>query len=248
MRRVFGWLAVGSLLLGGCEQQPAANTTPSGAPPATAAGAPAGSNTPVAAGTTAEPGDPAAASQPPAPSAASDSAAVAGVPIEGGAATLTPANTKITFVGTHAAPKAPDPRTGTFEKFAGKAEIDADGKMLKSVSVEIETGSLKTPIPMLTNHLSSPDFFDTEKYPTARFESTSIAAGEGGQATITGNLTLLETTKEISFPATITVSDAGLTLKAEFKINRLDFGVGVNQKGVEEPVSLTVTVGEPAKG
>lgn len=180
-------------------------------------------------------------------SAQRTTAAAAGtaVPIKGGAVTLSPANTKIIFVGTHAAPKAPDPRTCSFEKFSGKAEVDTEKKVLKSVSVEIQTGSLKTEFEKLTNHLNSPDFFDTREYPKAKFESTKITAGKKGEHTIVGKLTLLKTTKEISFPATVAIGDGGLTLQSSFKINRLDFGVGVNQSGVEKPVSLTVTVGTP---
>ena len=168
-----------------------------------------------------------------------------GAPIKGGVVTLTPANTKIVFVGTHAAPKKPDPRTGNFEKFSGQAEVDAEKKALKSVSVEIETGSLKTEFDKLTNHLNSPDFFDTREHPKAKFESTKITPGKDGEHTVVGKLTLLKTTKEISFPAKVTFSDGGLTLHSTFKIDRLDFGVGVNQGGVERPVSMTVTVGAP---
>ena len=185
-----------------------------------------------------------AASDAPAASAkAAAAAAAAPTPVKGGVVTLSPANTKIVFVGTHAAPKKPDPRTGNFEKFSGKAEVDAEKKTLKSVAVEIETASLKTEIDKLTNHLNSPDFFDTREYPKAKFESTKITAGKDGEHTITGKLTLLKTTKEISFPAKVAISDKGLSLHSSFKIDRLDYGVGVNQSGVERPVSLTITIG-----
>lgn len=171
--------------------------------------------------------------------------AAAGTPaqVKDGVVALSPANTRIIFVGTHAAPKKPDPRTCSFEKFSGKVELDANKKALKSVAVEIETASLKTEFDKLTNHLNSPDFFDTREYPKAKFESTKITAGNDGEHTITGKLTMLKTTKEISFPATVKISDDGLTLHSTFKIDRLDFGVGVNQDGVQRPVSLTVTIG-----
>src|SRR5687768_12187935 len=52
---------------------------------------------------------------------------------------ITPENTTITFIGTHAAPKAKDPRTGNFEKFSGTAELDAANKKIKSLSVDIDT-------------------------------------------------------------------------------------------------------------
>jgi polyisoprenoid-binding protein YceI len=188
----------------------------------------------------------------PTPSNASpgDSPANAGAtgqpaPIESGIVKLTPENTKIVFVGTHAN-KAPDPRTGYFEQLNGQAEVDADAQSLKSVSLEIETNSLRTEFPKLTNHLNSEDFFDTRQHPTAKFESTRVAAGENGQTMITGNLTLLGNTKEISFPATVSVTDGGLNLKAEFTIDRTEFGMDKLQDGVEKAVNIKVTVGAPS--
>ncbi len=168
----------------------------------------------------------------------------ASVPIESGAAVLGPDNTMIQFVGTHVGDK-PDPRTGGFEQFTGKAEVDAQSKMLKSVSVEIQTDSLSTPIPKLTNHLKSPDFFDTREHPTAKFASTNVTAGSNaGEVSITGDLTLLGTTKEISFPATVNISDKGLALNAKFTIDRTEFGMAGFQDQVEKQVSLSVAIGE----
>jgi polyisoprenoid-binding protein YceI len=67
----------------------------------------------------------------------------------------------------------------------------------------------------LVGHLKSADFFDVENNPTAEFVITKI---EGSN--VSGNLTILGNTNEITFPATINVSDAGVEAKAEFTINR----------------------------
>ncbi len=168
------------------------------------------------------------------------------VPIAGGAATLSPDNTKIQFVGTHSPPKKPDPRTGGFAKFKAKAEVDAATKSLKAVSVEIDTASLFTEIDKLTNHLTSADFFEVREYPKATFESTKITPGTGSKATITGKLSLHGVTKEISFPATVDLGEKGLTLTSEFSIDRRQFGMnyGLAEGGVEPKVSMTVVVGE----
>jgi len=162
------------------------------------------------------------------------------VPAKGGTAVLAPENTKIQFVCAHVGPK-PDPRKGGFGKFSGKAVVD--GKSLKSVSVEIETASLFTEFDMLTTHLKSPDFFEVRRFPTAKFESTKIDGG-AGSGQITGKLTLHGVTKEISFPAKVEVTDAGVKLTSEFTINRLDYGIKFDPNKVEDKVSLTVVIGE----
>jgi polyisoprenoid-binding protein YceI len=178
-----------------------------------------------------------------APAANADLVAAKPVPATDGVVTLSPENTKIQFVGVHSPPKKPDPRTGGFAKFSGKAEVDADGKV-KSVSVDIDTTSLFTSIPKLTDHLKSGDFFEVREHPTAKFESTKIAAGEGGEVIITGNLTLHGVTKEISFPAKVESTDSGLTVTSKFDIDRTQFGMTYGNGQVEDKVHMTVIVGE----
>jgi polyisoprenoid-binding protein YceI len=154
---------------------------------------------------------------------------------------LTPENTTIQFVGTHADPNKPDPRTGRFSQFSGSAIVD--GSALKSLNVEIETASLTTEIEKLTNHLKSVDFFDVNEHPKATFTSTSIEPSEEGNdmVTITGDLTLLGETQSISFPATVRTED-GFELSAEFSIDRTQFGMDYGADSVLKDVQMSVTV------
>jgi polyisoprenoid-binding protein YceI len=168
--------------------------------------------------------------------------AAGGVPIQGGAATLTPQNTKIQFVCAHVGPR-PDPRKGGFARFSGKAQIDSAAKSLKALEIEIETASLFTEFEMLTNHLKSADFFEVRRHPTANFVSTKIEHGSGSTK-ITGKLTLHGVTKEVSFPAVVEISESGLALNSEFTLDRSDFGMNFDPKKVENKVALNVVVGE----
>jgi polyisoprenoid-binding protein YceI len=77
-------------------------------------------------------------------------------------------------------------------------------------------------------HLRGEDFFAVEKYPTATFVSNEIrsAPGEGGIThTLSGALTIRGVTKTISFPAIITYANSLLRGRAEFSIQRKDFGI-----------------------
>lgn len=166
------------------------------------------------------------------------------VPLDKGVANISAANSKITFVGTHSAPKPADPRTGGFAKFTGKVTVDPATKALTAVTADIDTTSLFTAIPKLTDHLKTADFFEVREYPTAKFESTKVVPGKDGAATVTGKLTLHGKTQEISFPATVTVTADGVTLKSDFTINRSEFGMTYGKGAVEDKVSLSVVVGE----
>ncbi|MCA9258562.1 MAG: YceI family protein [Planctomycetales bacterium] len=151
---------------------------------------------------------------------------------------LTPANTSIEFIGNHKGDD-PQPRHGSFQQFAGKAEIENGS--LKSVVVDIETASLTTEIDNLTNHLKNADFFDVNQYPTANFTSTSITDQGRGMVEITGDLTLLGKTESVTFPASVNAQN-GLDLRAEFELARDRWGMGFGPDRIENAVPITITV------
>jgi polyisoprenoid-binding protein YceI len=129
------------------------------------------------------------------------------------------ANSSVGFVGS----KVTGSHEGGFTEFVGEFRI-VDGKIAGTGNkVVISTQSMFSDSEKLTGHLKSDDFFDVEKHSTSTFETTAIAMAADGTATVTGNLSLHGETKSISFPATITVSDAEVSVKADFHINRLDF-------------------------
>ena len=82
----------------------------------------------------------------------------------------------------------------------------------------------------LEGHLKSPDFFEVEKFPDAKFEITSVKeqpGADGATHAVDGNLTLRGVTKSVMFPATIKYGEGGKAVMAMAKtsINRNDWGV-----------------------
>ena len=85
----------------------------------------------------------------------------------------------------------------------------------------------------LRPHLMSGDFFDADKFGTARFEITNVqpyqksgsdtSIIEGANFTVSGNLTLKNSTKNVSFPARIDLDENTLKAKADFDINRTEW-------------------------
>ena len=124
------------------------------------------------------------------------------------------------FVGS----KVTGSHEGGFKTFTASV-VPAEGKVEGgSVSVEIDIDSMFTDSEKLTGHLKSPDFFDAEGHPKAKFQSTAIkAGGEGRSHTVEGNLELHGITKKITFPADIVLKDGKVDVDSEFSINRKDF-------------------------
>jgi len=98
----------------------------------------------------------------------------------------------------------------------------------------------------LLGHLKSADFFDVEKNPEAVFELTDVKPYKGGTIKdttdprqeeiskykvsnpthlVSGNLTLKGITKNIEFPARITVSGNTAEAVAKFNIDRKDWNI-----------------------
>lgn len=81
----------------------------------------------------------------------------------------------------------------------------------------------------LVGHLKSEDFFDVAKYPTAKFEITSVSSKDGNpnaNMSITGNLTLKDVTKSISFDALVKVAEGTVQIAApDFTFDRTEFNV-----------------------
>jgi polyisoprenoid-binding protein YceI len=103
----------------------------------------------------------------------------------------------------------------------------------------------------LEGHLKSPDFFDVAKFPTAKFEITGVepfkydsltmkdVVQKDATHTIKGNLTLKDSTKNISFPAKVTVSGNKVTAIADFNIDRTLWGM--NYKGPNNPQDWVIS-------
>jgi len=129
----------------------------------------------------------------------------------------------VEFVGAKVSAK----HEGSFKAFRGTISV-VDGDATKStVNAEIDIASLAVDPAKLAGHLKSPDFFDAEKFPKAKFTSTAIKAGgeNGATHTVSGNLELHGVTKGITFPAKIKIDADQVSVDAEFAINRKDFSI-----------------------
>lgn len=130
-------------------------------------------------------------------------------------------NSSLKFVGA----KITDKHEGSFPELEGAIRLVEQDPTKSTVQVKIKMESLVIEPAKLAGHLRSPDFFDTEKFPEAVFESTNVEATGKDEFRVTGNLTLHGVTKAITFPARITATNEGADVEAKFGINRKDFAI-----------------------
>ena len=98
---------------------------------------------------------------------------------------------------------------------------------IKSMELEQKGGMFDS---KLHPHLMSGDFFDANKFSTAKFEITKVepykknktdkSIVEGANYTVSGNFTLKDVTKNITFPVRIDLDGNKLHAKGNFDIDR----------------------------
>ena len=140
------------------------------------------------------------------------------------------------------------PRFGTINITNGTVSVQ-DGKVtggsfdvdLKSLKVDTasvtEKGKKSTD---LETHLKSPDFFNVDKHPVAKFVITNVAPFdaakdksllEGATNLVSGILTIKDSTVNVTFPAKIAIADNGVTVEAKFTIDRTSWGLNYGAEG-----------------
>jgi polyisoprenoid-binding protein YceI len=115
---------------------------------------------------------------------------------------------------------------GRFENFDATL---VDGKLTGTVDV----GSIVVKDENLAAHLQSPEFFDAERHPELRFESSDIRR-DGDEVVVDGELTIKGVTKAVEARGKLEgpavtfgdVNKVGLTLEAI--IDRTEFGLNWN--------------------
>jgi polyisoprenoid-binding protein YceI len=122
---------------------------------------------------------------------------------------------------------------------------------IKSMELEQKGGMFDE---KLRPHLMSGDFFDADKFGTAKFEITKVepyqpnkadsSIVEGANFNISGNFTLKDVTKNITFPARVDLDGNTLKAKGNFDIDRRQWNMNYgNDKTLGDKfISETVNI------
>lgn len=147
---------------------------------------------------------------------------------------------------------------GTFRLASGNVAVNNNqitgGQFtinIKSMDMEQKETMFQT---KLKPHLLSGDFFDAEKFGTAKFEITKVEPYQANSAdtsivaganfNVSGNFTLRDVTKNITFPAKIDLDGNTLKAKANFDIDRTQWQMNYgNDKTLKDKfISETVNI------
>ncbi|MET9152454.1 YceI family protein [Streptomyces griseoflavus] len=108
---------------------------------------------------------------------------------------LDPAHTTIGFVARHAMVTNVK---GSFQDFTGTLHLDGSDPSKSTATIDVVMDSIETGNADRDGHLKSSDFFKTDEFPTMTFRTTKAEALGGDDYRITGDLTVLGTTKPLT--------------------------------------------------
>lgn len=126
---------------------------------------------------------------------------------------------------------------GQFTEFDGILDAAVDDPENSHARGVVKTATIDTGHPDRDAHLRGPEFFDCERYPEMRFETTQIHHVEGGTYRVAGDLTIKDVTREVEVDATVegAAEDpwgnerVGISIRGE--IDRTEFGLTWQQSG-----------------
>ena len=120
---------------------------------------------------------------------------------------------------------------GHFNEVVANGEIDVEHPEHSTVEAIINTASIRTHNEQRDNDLRSSNFLEVDKYPTMTFKSTKIEPAGTERYTLTGDLTIKDTTRPVTLHVvkygefTDAVMGHRIGYAAETRINRKDFGM-----------------------
>jgi polyisoprenoid-binding protein YceI len=109
--------------------------------------------------------------------------------------TIDPAHSTLGFVARHAMVTNVK---GSFQAFTGTLHLDGTDPALSTASLDVVMDSIETGNADRDGHLKSADFFKADEFPAMTFRSTEAESLGGDDYRITGDLTILGTTRPLT--------------------------------------------------
>src|SRR5512146_1280478 len=117
---------------------------------------------------------------------------------------------------------------------SGTIHLDQQDMTKSSVTADIKTDTVDTDNATRDKDLHSERFFDVEKYPDIKFQSSSVEH-RGDDYVAIGNLTMKDVTKQVELPFTLAQAEVKgkkkLGVVANLEIYRMDYHIDYDPTG-----------------
>jgi polyisoprenoid-binding protein YceI len=121
------------------------------------------------------------------------------------------------------------PVDGHFRKFDAQISFDAAKLAASKVAFTVDIASATLGAPEADAELPKSEWFNTARYPQARFNSTAFKALGGGKYEVAGQLSVKGQSRDVVVPLTMTQAGAVTIATGMFPIKRLAFKIGEDE-------------------
>lgn len=115
---------------------------------------------------------------------------------------------------------------GEFPLYQADIQLDPAKPEQANILLDVTTAKTDAGNPDATAEVGNPLFFDSRRYPTARFASTHIQPQGNGRYLVEGKLSVKGITRPTRIPVLLKTEGKNQRLTGTFKLNRLDFKIG----------------------
>jgi polyisoprenoid-binding protein YceI len=109
-----------------------------------------------------------------------------------------------------------------------------------TISASVDAITINTDNDSRDDHVKSEDYFDVVHFPKITMKSVSFKHKSGTNYTGTFNLTIKGKTKLIEIPFSYSEKGNAAIFKGNFKLNRLDFGIGESSMILANEVTVNI--------
>jgi polyisoprenoid-binding protein YceI len=163
-----------------------------------------------------------------------------------GAYAVDPTHGYILFSYTHLG--LSNPSVG-FNDFDAVLNLDADAPENSTITVTIDAASVDSRVAEFDEHLNSPEWLDTARYPEITFRSTGIEPLGEDRYALTGDLTVKGITRPVTLDATINAATMHpmrnvpvVGVSASGTVLRSDYGLEKYAPAVTDELTLNIQV------
>ena len=118
------------------------------------------------------------------------------------------------------------PVEGRFKKFDAQLDFDPKKPDAAKIGFTVDLGSVSMGAAESEAEVIKPEWFDTAKFPQARFESTAVKALGGGKYEVAGKLTIKGSAHDVVVPVSLSQASGTTTATGSFTLKRLEYKIG----------------------
>lgn len=159
--------------------------------------------------------------------------------------TIDPTHSSVKFSIRHFVAKT----TGKFNQFEGTIMVDRNDLSNSTISATIQVASVDTANKKRDSHLQEDEYFNSTEHPLITFESTKWeSTDEENTFKVTGDLTMLNTTKEIVLTVDLLGFGPGMNdtylsgWEARTQLDRTEWGISGGQPAVGAEVDVVINI------